>query len=183
MADNEVFISGFDKARDVDLRISLSQDDELPGVLNVVLVGRIDNYNTAFFQEKMKLILQEGHKKLLFRCAALEYVSSSGFGVFANYFPMVKEQGGAFVFIDVQPKVHEVFKLLGFDHLYGVASDKYDVERLFTDAARKTPEVFPKSFRCPSCESALRATKPGKFRCSKCKIIIKVDDDGVVTIV
>ena len=50
------------------------------------------------------------------------------------------------------------------------------------ERARKTGEtdVFPKIFKCPICGKKLKATKPGRFRCSECKTILAIDNSGQV---
>lgn len=181
MVDNNLIIPDFDRGRDDILRITLERNNQLPGVLDVFLVGRIDNYNSSFFQEKLELISKSNFKKILFHCSSLEYVSSSGFGVFANYFPKFKQKGGTFVFIDLQTRVFEVFQLLGFDRLFSIAADRGDLPRLFDDKFLKPESVFPKLFSCPICNAKLKAVKAGKFRCSSCKVVISVNESGTVT--
>lgn len=180
--DNNLIIPDFDRERDRSLKVNLGKNESLPEILDVFLVGRIDNYNTSFFQAKINRILESNFKKILFHCAALEYISSSGFGVLANAFPKFKQKKGTFVFIDLATKVLEVFQLLGFDHLFGIATDTSDLIRLFDDKALQPVDVFPKVFACPICNAKLKATKPGRFRCSSCKSVIAIDEAGVVTI-
>lgn len=183
MSDNSVNISGFTRDRDEALKVSVSRNNELPDVLNVTLVGRIDNYNAAFFQNKMEMIYEEGFRKIMFMCESLDFVSSAGFGVFTSFFSKVQEDNGTFVFRDIKPKVMEVFHLLGFDHLFGIAFEDYDIERLFTEGCQQKESVFPKSFACPVCNSKLRTVKAGKFRCSKCRVVIEINEDGDVKLV
>jgi len=180
MMENSSIIPGFDKDRDESLKISLSTNPKEPDILTVFLKGRIDNYNAAFFQIQLDKIFQSEYKKLLFRCSSLEYVSSSGLGVFVNYSEKFKESGGNFVFADVQSRVLEVFLLLGFDRLFCIANDDYIIAKFFEDANKQGEKIFPKIFACPICEANLKALKAGKFRCSKCKTILSVDDIGNV---
>ena len=39
---------------------------------------------------------------------------------------------------------------------------------------------FPKVFACPVCAKKLKATKAGRFRCSECKSILAIDNQGQV---
>ena len=41
-------------------------------------------------------------------------------------------------------------------------------------------EIFPKIFSCPVCSKRLKATKSGRFRCSECKTILAIDNQGEV---
>ena len=40
--------------------------------------------------------------------------------------------------------------------------------------------VFPKIFECPICSKRLKASKSGRFRCSECKTILAIDNNGQV---
>jgi hypothetical protein len=84
---------------------------------------------------------------------------------------------GDLVLLDVQPKVYEVFQLLGFSQFFNIRGTVEEaVTYLQGDAA--TGVIFPKIFNCPICAKKLKATKPGRFRCSECKTIISVDGIG-----
>ena len=50
MEDNIVVIPNFNDRWDKDLRLTLSRDAEMRNVLHVFLTGRIDTYNSEFFQ-------------------------------------------------------------------------------------------------------------------------------------
>lgn len=181
MSESNLIIPNFDDQWDKALKVMLSTDPEKPEILNVFLKGRIDSYNTEFFQSKMEKILQSGIKKVVFRCSSLEYISSSGLGVFANYYQKFKELNRMFVFIDIPPKVLEVFQLLGFSHFFNIAKDVSDITFFFNTEPSATAKVFPKVFTCPICNAKLKAVKSGKFRCSNCRSIISVSEDGVVS--
>ena len=40
--------------------------------------------------------------------------------------------------------------------------------------------AFPQVFACPICSKKLKATKPGRFRCSECKTILAIDGNARV---
>lgn len=182
MSDNNSIVPGFDEEWDKTLKITLSYENSMPDVLHVFLQGRIDNYNTNYFQKKMDKLFSNGFTKIIFRCAALDYISSSGLGIFASYFPMFKEHGGTFVFLDLKLKVLEIFQLLGFNHFFNIANDMNEAIVFFNNAKQSTTVGFPKSFNCPMCQVKLKAGKPGKFRCANCKTIISVAENGIISI-
>lgn len=182
MAENNFISGGFFRDRDNALKITVTQNADATDVVNVTLVGRIDNYNTAFFQEKVDSLIADGARKILFCCSSLEYVSSSGFGIFANCQSKLKQDGGMIAFFDLQTKVMEVFHLLGFDHIYALASDLNEIPRIFEGHNFVDVAIFPKAFNCPVCVAKLRASKAGTFRCSSCKVIININSEGVVTL-
>ena len=182
MEDNIVVIPNFNDRWDKDLRLTLSRDAEMRNVLHVFLTGRIDTYNSEFFQGRLDKILEYGFVKLVFRCSSLEYVSSSGLGAFVAAHQKFVQKGGLFVFTDLQPKVLEVFQLLGFNRLFCIANDTVDAGYFLRSEGDAKKTVFPLSFQCPICERRLQAKKSGRFRCSNCKSVISVADDGRVSL-
>ena len=83
--------------------------------------------------------------------------------------------------LDIQPKVYEVFQLLGFSQFFNVKDSMEEAVRFFSEAkSESTREVFPKIFSCPICSKKLKATKSGRFRCSECKTILAIDNAGQV---
>jgi len=86
------------------------------------------------------------------------------------------------VLLEIQPKVYEVFQLLGFSQFFNIKDNLEEVHRLLPQqgtASEKT-SVFPKIFSCPICSKKLKAVKPGRFRCSECKTILAIDNAGQV---
>jgi anti-anti-sigma factor len=58
--------------------------------------------------------------RLIFNCAGLDYVSSTGIGSFTSFLKLLKPKGGDLVLLDIQPKVDEVFQLLGFSQFFAI---------------------------------------------------------------
>jgi hypothetical protein len=83
--------------------------------------------------------------------------------------------------LEIQPKVYEVFQLLGFSQFFNIRDTLNDAINFFRsgDAGGSTA-AFPKIFGCPICSKKLKAVKPGRFRCSECKTILAIDNVGQV---
>ncbi|MFP4409721.1 MAG: anti-sigma F factor antagonist, partial [Spirochaetaceae bacterium] len=92
-----------------------------------------------------------------------------------------KPRGGDLVLLEIQPKVYEVFQLLGFSQFFQIKDSLDDaVEHFQKDGQTVQSSVFPKIFKCPICSTKLKATKSGRFRCSNCKTILAIDSAGQV---
>lgn len=182
MTTNENIIPGFDDSYDKNLSLTLSNVENIAQCVSVYIKGSLDNYNSVFFQEKLDKIITSGYLKVIFRCSALDYVSSTGIGVFATFFSKIKDAGGNIVFTDLQPKVEELFQLLGFSHFFHIAANYDDGVKFLGDKATIIESVFPKSIACPICNVHLKAKYAGKFRCPSCKAIISVDGNGTVSL-
>jgi len=180
MANNDI-VPGFDDEKDESLKIGLDKIKEAEKCLLVILSGYIDTYNSNFFQKRVQKAIDAGYNKLIFHCGSLNYVSSTGIGSFTAFLKMLKAQGGDLVMLEIQPKVFEVFQLLGFSQFFNIKDKLEDAINFFRkDLAVEKPEVFPKVVSCPICYRKLKAVKAGRFRCSECKNILAIDEAGQV---
>ncbi|HON88240.1 MAG TPA: STAS domain-containing protein [Spirochaetia bacterium] len=180
MTNNDI-VPGFDDEKDDSLKIRLQKVDEVENCIAMYLTGYIDTYNSIFFQKRINKAIEAGFNKLIFNCAALNYVSSTGIGSFTAFLKSVKPRGGDIVLFEIQPKVYEVFQLLGFSQFFNIRDSLDDAILFFKQGTTvSTQSVFPKIFNCPICNKKLKAAKPGRFRCSECKTILAIDNQGQV---
>lgn len=180
MGNNNNLVPGFNDELDDSLKISLEKIDDVTNCVAIYLNGYIDTYNSSFFQKKIQKVVETGYTNLIFNCASLNYVSSTGIGSFTAFLKMVKPKGGDIVLLEIQPKVYEVFQLLGFSQFFNIKSSTQEAINFFKQDALLETSLFPKLFSCPVCSKRLKATKAGRFRCSECKSIIAIDDKGQV---
>ena len=187
MSNNDI-VPGFDDEKDDSLKIRLQRMDrdeegrtKVDNCLALYLTGYIDTYNSNFFQKRVNKAVEYGFVRLIFNCSGLNYVSSTGIGSFTSFLKTVKPKGGDIVLLEIQPKVYEVFQLLGFSQFFNIKDNLEEATGFFQQgdqaAARST---FPKIFSCPICNKKLKAAKPGRFRCSECKTILAIDASGQV---
>jgi anti-anti-sigma factor len=182
---NDEIVPGFDIEKDDSLKVELRRIEGVAGGLILTLSGYIDTYNSTSFQKRVSRAIESGFTKLVFVCSGLNYVSSTGIGSFTAFLKSLKALSGDMVLQDLQPKVFEVFQLLGFSQFFNIRDTIEEAVRYFKgDAGVKAPvrEVFPLVFVCPICSKKLKAVKAGRFRCSECKTILGVDDNGKVSL-
>jgi anti-anti-sigma factor len=180
MANNDI-VPGFDIEKDDSLRIRLQKIEATKGCLVLYLTGYIDTYNSNLFQKRVTKAIEAGYNKLIFHCGSLNYVSSTGIGSFTHFLKAAKPRGGDLVLLEIQPKVYEVFQLLGFSQFFNIKDNLDEAVSFFSsEGDLKSDDVFPKIFRCPICSQKLKATKAGRFRCSECKTILAIDNSGQV---
>lgn len=180
MVNNNNLVPGFNDEKDDSLKIILEKVEGIDNCVSVYLNGYIDTYNSSFFQKQIAKIVDAGFVNLIFNCAALNYVSSTGIGSFTAFLKMVKPKGGDIVLFEIQPKVYEVFQLLGFSQFFNIKDSMQDAIAFFKQGAPVVGSVFPKVFSCPVCSKKLKATRSGRFRCSECKSILAIDTQGQV---
>jgi anti-anti-sigma factor len=181
MSNNNEIVPGFDEEKDESLKIRLQKVDGADGVLVLYLNGYIDTYNSNFFQKRVNRAIESGFTKLIFQCNGLTYVSSTGIGSFTAFLKAVKPRSGDLVLLEIQPKVYEVFQLLGFSQFFNIKDNLEEAIDFFKKgASSQSSDAFPKIFRCPICSTKLKASKPGRFRCSNCKTILAIDNSGQI---
>lgn len=180
--DNDALILGFDETTNDNLKITLSSCDVLGGGIIITLNGYIDIYTSMFFQGQIEKIVEAGYINLIFDCKNLNYVSSTGIGVFSSLLKNIKLQSGDIILINIPEKVHEVFHLLGFSQFFHFRNSVDEAISFFHQEADTSTSVFPMIFGCPVCSKRLKATNAGRFRCSECKSILAVDEQGKVLV-
>ncbi len=165
------------------LRIYLEKDGSDSKILEMTLKGFLDTYNSSDFQREVNKIIESGFLKILFNCTELNYVSSTGIGAFTAFLKTLKQKQGDLVLANLQPKVFEVFQLLGFSKFFNISQTVDDAKKILKGQKEEVPQSnFPKIFKCPICKKNLKAAKPGRFRCTECKTILNVDNDGHVSL-
>ncbi|MDR3343703.1 MAG: STAS domain-containing protein [Treponema sp.] len=178
MTNNEI-VSGFDDEKDGSLKIILQNKPDIPECLVLCLAGYLDTYNSNLFQQRIAKAMGAGYIKLIFQCAGLTYVSSTGIGAFSSILKSVKPRGGDMVLVEIKPPVYEVFELLGFAQVFMI-KDTLDASFDFFRSSSGREPGFPTVLACPTCSKKLKISKPGRFRCSECKTILAVDTAGNV---
>jgi anti-anti-sigma factor len=180
MTNNDI-VAGFDDEKDDSLKIKLQRVAEIEGCLALYLTGYIDTYNSNYFQKRINKAIEAGFVRLIFQCSGLNYVSSTGIGSFTAFLKTVKPRSGDLVLLEIQPKVYEVFQLLGFSQFFNIRDNLDDSVNFFrVGKTAESTSLFPKVFACPICSKKLKAMKPGRFRCSECKTILAIDNAGQV---
>jgi len=166
------------------LKITLMQVGGGSKVVQLVLNGYLDTYNSPEFQSHIKSLIDSGTKYLMFNCNGLNYISSTGIGAFTSFLKILRQKNGGMVLFGLQNKVMEVFQLLGFTKFFKIASDFNKALVLLKEEEKektgnKKP-IFPLIFECPYCSKKLKTSKAGKFRCAGCKNIFVVNNEGKV---
>ena len=184
MNDAEI-IQSFDNEKDKSLKIQLQKIDGLEKCIVIILSGYVDTYNSTFFQKRVTTLIDAGYIQIIFNCARLDYVSSTGIGSFTAFLKAVKGKGGDIVLLSLQPKVYEVFQLLGFSNFFTIHDSlETSIEFFKNKGANVAPQMhlFPKIFSCPICAKKLKAPRAGRFRCSECKTILTIDSNAQVSL-
>jgi len=176
-------VKGFDsEEKNAALKMRLSFLQERSDVIIVFLSGYIDTYNTKYFNDQIDKVLSAGYIKLVLDCNQLNYMSSTGIGAMTGIMKTLKTRGGEIILVNIQPKVMDVFQLLGFSSFFAIKNSYEEVIDYLDKVKKPEISIFPKIFNCPMCKIKLKTSKAGKFRCSNCKTIIAINLEGRVSL-
>jgi anti-sigma B factor antagonist len=200
---NNELIPDFDNDADESISIQLDLHDDAGGIMVLHLAGYIDTYNSNSFLSRIEKVIEAGYTRLVFHCGSLNYVSSTGIDSFTIFLKTVKSRGGNVVLLNVQPKVMEVFQLLGLSQFFAIRKNFEDALAFFiskpgsptnlrpggpaqvnaamatethkeTEVSMENATGFPRIVSCPVCAAKLKAARPGRFRCAGCKSVISI---------
>jgi anti-anti-sigma factor len=182
MINNEL-VRGFDDELNNDCSITLVKIDKIPNCISFELKGQIDTYNSNWFSKKVQMATNCGYRNFIFVCYGISYMSSTGVGAFAGFFKSLGTMNGNIAMIGIQPRVMDVFKILGFEQFFFFGQHREDAISYLDAKLNIKSSIYPKVFSCPICDKKLKAVKAGKYRCPSCKTIIALDLKGQIFIV
>ena len=90
------------------------------GVQVLYLKGELDAHTASELEAAIQKCQGEKKYQIVVNGENLLYISSAGLGVFMAYIEDVREEGGDIKIAALQPKVFNVFDLLGFPMLFDI---------------------------------------------------------------
>ena len=177
---NNDIVKGFDDGKEQSLGIRLEKVDRVPSCLALHLAGYIDAYNHHYFQQKVAMAIEAGFSRLVLDMRGINFIGSTGVGGLVSLMRTLRSKAGDVVLQEMQPKVYEVFQLLGFARFFPVTDGLEESIAFLTKAPPAA--VFPKVFACPICGVKLRAGRAGRFRCSQCRTILALAETGAIAL-
>ncbi len=94
------------------------------------LKGELDAHTASELEAALQKCQDDERNLIVVNGESLQYISSAGLGVFMAYIEEVRESGGDIKIAALQPKVYNVFDLLGFPMLFDIVdTEKEAVEK------------------------------------------------------
>ena len=177
---NNDIVKGFDEAKEESLKIRLEKIGQIPGCMVLHLTGYIDAYNHNYFQKKAAMVVDAGFTRLVLDMRGINFIGSTGVGGLVALMNSLRQKTGDVVLQEMQPRVYEVFQLLGF-HQYFAVTDGIE-ESIARFTKKPVAASFPKVFPCPICDAKLRAGRAGRFRCAHCRTVLALAETGAVAL-
>ncbi|MEM1043532.1 MAG: STAS domain-containing protein [Bacteroidota bacterium] len=98
------------------------------------LKGELDAHTSGELEAAFQKCIDDERPRIVVHGGDLQYISSAGLGVFMAYIEEVREQGGDIKIAALQPRVYNVFDLLGFPVLFDITDSEAEAVERF-DAA------------------------------------------------
>ncbi|MCW9705244.1 STAS domain-containing protein [Fodinibius salsisoli] len=95
------------------------------------LTGELDAHTASQLETKLKRLIDQNQHHIIVNCEELDYIASAGLGVFMAYIEDVRTLGGDIKLTNMNPKVYNVFDLLGFPTLYDIVQQEEDAIKKF----------------------------------------------------
>lgn len=99
------------------------------------LCGELDAHTASELEAAIQKCRDDGRNAIVINGAELQYISSAGLGVFMAYIEELREEGGDIKIAALQPKVYNVFDLLGFPMLFDITDTEAEALQLFAEDA------------------------------------------------
>ncbi len=93
------------------------------GLSVLALAGYLDAHTAPEFEKAVQNEFEAGRVKLVVECSRLTYISSAGLGVFMSFIEEIRSAGGDIKICALDPKVFQVFDILGFSALFDILPD------------------------------------------------------------
>ena len=105
------------------------------------LTGELDAHTAGEFEAALQKCFNEGHTRLVVSGRDLQYISSAGLGVFMAFIEPIREGGGDIKIAALQPRVFNVFDLLGFPLLFDIVDSEDAAVARFSEAPDEAPNA------------------------------------------
>ncbi|MGC8594177.1 MAG: STAS domain-containing protein [Candidatus Kryptoniota bacterium] len=97
----------------------------------VKLHGFLDAHTAPDLEKVFSELIKGGKFNIVVNFRDLNYISSAGLGVFMAFIDEVRSNNGDIKLAELQPKVYNVFDLLGFPILYEIYSSQEEALEKF----------------------------------------------------
>jgi anti-anti-sigma factor len=87
------------------------------------LAGRLDSGSAPAAEEQLTRLIGSGAPRLAIDLSKLEYISSAGLRVLLLVARKVQQAGGKLALFGLNPSVHEVFSISGFNTIFTIRDD------------------------------------------------------------
>lgn len=98
--------------------------EELPqGIVSIAIKGYVVTVNCSILTQTLDNLFAQRQYKIVVDMSGVEYLGSTGAGILIGALAKAQENQGKLVLVQPQPRVMEVFNLLGLDQILTIANN------------------------------------------------------------
>jgi len=98
-------------------------------VYTVELKGSLDTETSPELEEKLKEIIDEKTKAVIFDMNELDYISSAGIAAVINTKKELKEKNASFAMLNLKPQIKKVFEVLKILPMFEIFDDMPEADK------------------------------------------------------
>lgn len=101
-------------------KFNISFNNEDAGQLVVYVKGEIDIYTSEEFKLKLNEAAELGNGPIIVDCTHLEYIDSTGLGIFVGVFKKLKQKNRNIKIINLKDSIKKLFSITSLDKLFEI---------------------------------------------------------------
>lgn len=95
-------------------------EEILSDSVKVTLNGEIDIYTSNELKEKLYSIVDTNQKDLIIDCKELNYIDSTGLGIFVGALKKAKQYEKKIVIVNLKDNIKKLFTITGLDKVFQI---------------------------------------------------------------
>lgn len=104
-----------------DREVDITSEPLAKDYLRISVRGQVDSQTSLTVETALdETILEHGHYRLIVDFSDVTYISSSGLKVLVSAWRKARESGGDVLLVGLQPRIFEVFEMIGFDMMFNI---------------------------------------------------------------
>jgi anti-sigma B factor antagonist len=104
------------------------------GIVSVEVDGRLDAATVPTLEQALQRLLFDGQARLVVDLTAVNYISSSGLRALLTVRRQARSRGGDVHLCNLDPRVKEIFEMVGFMSVFGVYPSRDQAAAAFPPA-------------------------------------------------
>jgi anti-sigma B factor antagonist len=93
-------------------------EEQLADAVKIFICGEVDIYTSQKLKEKLYNIVDTNKKDLMVDCRGLNYIDSTGLGIFVGALKKAKQHGKNIHILNPKENIKKLFTITGLDKLF-----------------------------------------------------------------
>lgn len=94
------------------------RDEKLNDLVNIFISGEVDIYTSQKLKDKLYNIVDSNQMDLRIDCKELNYIDSTGLGIFVGTLKKAKQYGKKIYIVNLKESIRKLFLITGLDKVF-----------------------------------------------------------------